>query len=793
LNRESPGPPTSSIHPPAGLRILPFGSGRYAHLMVHRDGRYVANFNVSRTLHEKGGRGSSLAKFSLAALLVAASTLHAQGILTVTPPRTVATTAGTGTLGYSGDGAAAIAASLANPSAIAFDAAGNLYIADANNHVIRVVSTSGVIATVAGTGIEGYSGDGAAATAAQLDTPTGIAVDKSGNLYIADSHNQRIRMVSGGTIATIAGTGVKGYSGDGAAAISASLALPTGVAVDSSGNVYVADTGNHRIRKIAAGTISTIAGDGEELYAGDGGAATAAALDSPTGVAVDSSGNLYIADRLNQRIRLVSAGVITTVAGSGPASLSGGFSGDGAAPTAATLAKPTGVSVDASGNVYIADTNNQVVRQLAGGVIATIVGSATTQGFGGNNGPATAAILNAPKAVATDASGDLAIADTLNQRIRSGTLPTIAFPNTAVGIDSIIQSVTLANSGSASLTIAAIGFTGAFTVVTGGTCSTSPIVLPAGASCIQDIAFLPTATGAVSGNVAFSGAGVVPHTILLTGTGTSATSGDVLSTTATVLLAGQSVTLTATIKPQGAGIPTGTVSFLDGGGIVGSPVPLAAGATTALLTTTSLPGGNNIITAVYSGDSNFVSSTSNPIAELVEDFNFAISVAAAGSVTVQPGQPAVFTFNIAPLNSPFNFPVTLSATGLPPGATVTFTPATITLGSAAATFTMTVQTPAQAGLQRKGLRWSGRSAVALAIILLPFGWRTRRRSRRLHRLLLTFCALVGIAAMSGLSGCGGGSGFFGQSQQTYNITVIGTAASGGATLQHSNTVTLTVQ
>ena len=337
-------------------------------------------FHESKTLRKirVGGVYQRQSRFvlSAAALLLAVSgSMRAQGILTVTPSSSVVTIAGTGAIGYTGDGGAATSATLASPSAVAYDASGNLYLADAQNHVVREISKSGQISTIAGTGIEGYSGDGEAATAALLDTPTGVAVDSAGNVYIADSHNHRIRKVSGGTISTIAGTGTPGYAGDGSAAIAAQLSLPSAVAVDSNGNVYIADTNNQRIRKITGTTITTIAGNGEELYAGDGAAATAAVLDQPTGVAVDAIGNVYIADRHNHRIRMVTpAGTISTIAGSGPASFSGGFSGDGAPATAAPLAKPSGVSVDGAGNIYIADTDNQRIRQVSGTAVATVAG-----------------------------------------------------------------------------------------------------------------------------------------------------------------------------------------------------------------------------------------------------------------------------------------------------------------------------------------------------------------------------------------------------------------------------------
>lgn len=173
--------------------------------------------------------------------------LPAQGILSITPGRTASTTAGTGTVGYTSGSGPATAAALATPAALAYDSAGNLYLADADNHVIRKISTGGIITTIAGAGIEGYAGDGAPATAAQLDTPTGVAIDASGNVYVADSHNHRIREISGGTITTFAGTGTPGFSNDGVSATTAQLSLPSGVAVDKSGNVYIADTNNHRI------------------------------------------------------------------------------------------------------------------------------------------------------------------------------------------------------------------------------------------------------------------------------------------------------------------------------------------------------------------------------------------------------------------------------------------------------------------------------------------------------------------------------------------------------------------
>ena len=247
-----------------------------------------------------------------AAACLAAAALAQGPVLSVQPGNTVRTLAGNGILGYSGDAAAANSAMLATPAAVAYDHAGNLYIADASNNVVRKVDAAGTITTLAGSGMQGFAGDGGPATAALLDTPTSIAVDAGNNIYIADSHNQRVRMVNAqGVIGTVAGNGSAGYSGDGGPATSASLFQPEAVAVDAAGNLYIADTGNYRIRKISNGIIATVAGDGEQIYSGDGAAAGSAGLDTPTGIVVDTAGNLYIADTHNQRIRMVNAqGVI---------------------------------------------------------------------------------------------------------------------------------------------------------------------------------------------------------------------------------------------------------------------------------------------------------------------------------------------------------------------------------------------------------------------------------------------------------------------------------------------------
>ncbi|MGD0446232.1 MAG: chitobiase/beta-hexosaminidase C-terminal domain-containing protein [Edaphobacter sp.] len=332
----------------------------------------------------------------------------------------ISTVAGDGTLGFSGDGGAATSAELSNPGGFVLDSSGNLYIADSLNNVVRKVTAAGIISTVAGDGTKGYTGDGGAATSAELNLPNGVAVDSSGNLYIADSLNNVVRKVTtAGIISTVAGDGTQGYTGDGGAATNAELHLPNSITMDSSGNLYIADSLNNVVRKVtAAGIISTVAGNGTQGYTGDGEAATSAELNLPYSVTMDSSGNLYIADTGNDRIRKVTAaGIISTIAGAGAQ----GYTGDGGAATSAALNQPNGVAVDSSGNLYIADTGNNVVRKVtAAGIISTVAGNGVGA-FSGDGGAPTGAELNQPWDVSVDSSGNLYISDSANHRIRKVT------------------------------------------------------------------------------------------------------------------------------------------------------------------------------------------------------------------------------------------------------------------------------------------------------------------------------------------------------------------------------------
>jgi sugar lactone lactonase YvrE len=314
--------------------------------------------------------------------------------------------AGNAHAGYSGDGGPATSAQLSEPYGVAFDSSANLYIADSGNNRIRKVTPNGIISTVAGTGAAGYSGDAGPATSAQLNFPVDVALDSAGNIYVADAYNQRVRKIANGIITTIAGDGTCCYSGDNGPATKAQLHQPDGLAVDSAGNVYIADLGNSRVRKVStAGTITTVAGSGSSGTAGDGGSATSAQLLNVWNLAIDSAGNLFIAD--GDRVRKVSGTTINTVAGTQAA----GFGGDGGAATKAQLSQPFGIGVDGRGNLLIADTGNNRVREVTtAGIIMTIAGDGT-HNYSGDGGPATSAQLYDPQGIAVSATGTVYVSE----------------------------------------------------------------------------------------------------------------------------------------------------------------------------------------------------------------------------------------------------------------------------------------------------------------------------------------------------------------------------------------------
>jgi sugar lactone lactonase YvrE len=330
--------------------------------------------------------------------------------------QTITTIVGNGTGHYNGDNISALDAGIV-PIGVAVDGIGNIYIADEDNNRIRKINVAGIITTIAGTGVAGYSGNNGPATAAEINFPGELAFDRNRNLYFCDQYNNYVHKIdTSGIITTIAGNGTGGYSGDYGPATAAKLSGPFGIAIDNSGNIYIADLGNSCIRKInSSGIITTIAGTGIAGYSGDNGPATAAQLKYPRGIAFDTIGNLYIADCINHCVRKIDiTGIITTFAGTGIA----GYSGNDSAANAAKLDEPYGIAIDVFGNIYISDASEySTIRKVStDGVITTIAGG--YYGYSGDNGPAIDAQLSAPTGIALDSIGNMYIADFQNARIR---------------------------------------------------------------------------------------------------------------------------------------------------------------------------------------------------------------------------------------------------------------------------------------------------------------------------------------------------------------------------------------
>ena len=355
--------------------------------------------------------------------------LFCLGIPSVALGQTIVTVAGTGERSYTGDGGPATLATFARPRSVFVDRFGNLFISERDFNVVRKIDAeTGLISTVAGDGFFDdffrgrYNGDGESATRSSLYIPEGIFVDTQGHLYIAERGNDRIRRVDAvtGTISTVAGNGEEGYSGDGGFATDARLHDPTGVWLDRQGNIYIADLENHRVRKVDAttGVITTAVGTGEPGFSGDQGPATEALLRHPIAVFVDRFGCLYLNDAGNRRVRKVEpSGQIITVSGGG-SEARGDFFGDGGPATLARTFGGKDIFVDAAGNLFITDENNNRIRRVdASGIITTVAGNGN-RGFSGDSGLATEAALNDPKGVFVDDSGNLFIVDEDNHRVR---------------------------------------------------------------------------------------------------------------------------------------------------------------------------------------------------------------------------------------------------------------------------------------------------------------------------------------------------------------------------------------
>jgi len=688
---------------------------------------------------------------------------------------------GNGTLSFSGDSFPATGASLSAPNGVAVNGVGDIFIADTSNNVIRrVLNSTGIIQTVAGIGTAGLGGNNGLATSALLNGPSGVFVDGFGNFFIADTNNNEVREVlaATGNIKTVAGNGTAGFNGDNGFAVNAELSGPTGVSVDGSGNIFIADRGNNVIREVTAADslIHTVAGNHTAGFSGDNGPATSAELSAPADVAVDAFGDIFIADTGNNVVREVlatgpTAGNIVPFAGNHTGSP--GFSGDNGPPTAALMNGPAGVVLDPSGDVFIADTKNQVVREvLFGGNIQTVAGNHTA-GFSGDGAAATSAMLQSPSGLSVDTLGGLEIADTGNNRIRDVaglvqvpavtlSAATLTFNSQVIGSVSAAMSVMVTNSGAAPMSVGNVGITDSVTgaITTNFTQTNNCTVrLAPGANCTVNVKFAPPSGGPFAANLNISdSAPGSPQVVTLTGTGVSAvvlapiglsfplqingTSGTPLSITLTnnqavpvnfigspavtisnqsptgsfsqqntcgvTVAAGGTCTITVTFTPQATGANSATLVITDdapGGSQSATLFGLGTGATamlspasltfptqidtttSAVQTVTLTNGGKetlNITSILFTGTNNgdFIRQATTCASTVLPGANCTISV--TFTPTAGGARSASLTINDSAGDSPQN--VTLSGTGLdfqivvPAGGNST---ATVTAGTTA--------------------------------------------------------------------------------------------------------------
>jgi hypothetical protein len=753
----------------------------------------------------------------------------------------IQTTIGNNTVSYSGDGSTAVDAELGSPSSVAIDAAGNFYIADSDNNVIRAVNTGSSPVTIAGVTIQpgdiqtvagsyyqpltdvlcDYSGDGGLATSAQLCAPGGVFLDNLGNIIIADTQNNAIRVVNTGTtaltywgitvqpndIATVAGngticSGIATACGDNGPATSAELANPYGVFVDSAENIYIADTDDYVIREVvasgtSAGIISTVAGNYTQCTqlsvpsCGDGAAANAAQLNFSFGVFVDLSGNIYIADTDDNRIRAVNpsaqpvtiagvtipAGDIATVAGTGI----GGYAGDGAAATAANLTNPYGVFVDLSGDIFIADTDNDAIREVvaATGFIQTVAGIAPayagalpTPGFSGDGGPATSAELNSPTGLLGTSSGALYIADTNNERIRelvAAIFVTVTPPSVEVAVGTQQQfTATVTGNSNTGVTWQVNSIVGGNSTV--GTISTAGVY--------QAPASIPT-----------------PSTVTITAISAAdgTTSG---SAQATIVGTGDAISVTVSTNPAVTQVYTGTTQqftatvtgstnqavnwYVEGSS--GGDAMFGTITSTGLYTApAAIPTPATIIITAYSQQASNASGSAQ------------ITIIAAPSAadptpqTISPGSSVTYNLTLNENTGAPGQAITLSClqSTLPPSGTCAFSPTTITPGPQAVQFSLTITVPStSASLNHpKNMRLALYCAFfpLTGIFLIGTGLSGKRR-RWPHLLMAAFLLiLLNACGGSGSSSTGTGSG-----PQTYNVKVQGTTAA------QPNPVTITI-
>ena len=608
------------------------------------------------------GAGQLLGETQLAGVAV--------GPLPVLKAGRIDTVAGDGDWIYRGDGYAATASQLFLPMGVAEDTAGNVYIADSNNNRIRVVSVLNAnMYLVAGNGVPGYNGEGAAADV-EFSSPAAIVLDGNDNLYVADSGNMCVRRIDAVTrlTSTVAGVcGVQGYSGDNGPATAAKLSLPEGLAMDAAGNLYIADTSNNVVRKVdmSTGTITTIAGNGRIGALGDGGAATKAELYSPWGITVATDGTLYIADLANHKVRKVTpAGIISTVAGDGVAS----YTGDGGLASNAGLNAPAAVALDPAGNLYIGDAGNNRVREVAAatGDITTLVGGNGTQ-FDGDTKSALQASLYGPYALHFDHQGNLFIADMFHNRIRrvsaNGLL--LKFDKIRVSKKSPTTQVGVENDGNADVHLGSAELTNSTLDPAQTTCGSA--ALSSGNSCLLGVQFAPTVVGSlVNGTINLPSDGPFsPVLVQLQGEVLTVNPTTVtLASSSNPALFGAPITLTASIASSDTKLG-GTVDFLDGANVVCAAA--AINGNTAVCTTSALALGSHTLTASYTGDSDNAAGVSTALTQVVRQPTTA-------ALTASPN-PAVVL-------NPVTLSVTVTGQAGTPEGTVTFADGGTPLGSA---------------------------------------------------------------------------------------------------------------
>lgn len=597
------------------------------------------------------------------------------GPVSVMIPATINTVAGNGQWLYKNgaDGGAATASPLYLPGGIAVDPAGDLYIADSSNNRIRFVNAqTGIISTVAGDGNPGSANDGSTATAAQVNNPTGIVLDGAGNLYIADSGNHAIRKLTlaTGKLTTVAGQlGVGGSSGDGGLATAAMLNTPEGVALDPAGNLYISDTANQVIRRVdaATGVITTYAGTlGTAGYTGDGGQATSALLNTPWGLTTDSNSDLFIADLSNSVIREVSpSGIISTIAGTGS---SGTFTA-GLAATSTNLKSPAAVLVDVAGNVYVADSgHNEVLKISAATQQVSVAAGNGNESFSGDSGPAPQASLYGPYALTLDSEGNLYVADMFHNRIRElfNTQATLSYQPIRVGRTSASQPQTVENDGNSSLQWTALTPDRNSAIdTTATTCEVGTPVALDG-TCTVAAEFSPQITG-----------DPVVATIQLASNATNSfdaitLSGEVeaLEPTSTTVVSSQNPSALGSIVTFTATVsgdsPSGTIQFYDGSTLLGSSSTNAGGLATFIISSLAL--GSHNITAAFTGDTSNSPSVSSVLVQVVKQ---SPTVGLASSVNpTEVGQSTTFT-------------ATVSTSSVQPTGDVVFMDGSVTLGTSA--------------------------------------------------------------------------------------------------------------